>query len=268
MKSEAIQVQVLRLHHFDFIQPDFGRVFRIEENMADNTQVSANPTIATDEISGVHYQKVKQVFGASEEAYLVSESDPLPVSAKITNGTIELDLIDVSGVVSAPVAIVDEDGVPLVFSPDKTVTVTPTLDTNAYIAGDVMDGTVLSFADATTSATGSGHILRMTVIDKDDLGASGDFLVHFFGASVTPAPENDAHSLSDTDAGKYIGTIRTTSGTWEDHVNNQTVSVVPTPPIPFSLSSGTTLIGVMVAIDGQTRSASGVVINLYIGGRS
>jgi hypothetical protein len=181
-----------------------------------------------------------------------------------TDGDYEPLSTDENGQLRTATVIKDSSDNALSFAAPLVVSVTPTLDTSAYAAGDCMDTTILSFSGAAAVSGGSGHILRMTVIDDDDLGASGDFKVHFFESSVTPATENAAHSLSDGDADEYIGTISTESGTWQDHVNNQTVTVVCSPPIPYKLDSGTTLFGIPVAIDGQTHTASGLEIKLQL----
>lgn len=50
--------------------------------MADNLGYTpgAGATVATDEVAGIHYQLVKLVTGASNEAQPVSEAMPLPVA--------------------------------------------------------------------------------------------------------------------------------------------------------------------------------------------
>lgn len=49
--------------------------------MADNISVTAGTgtTVATDDIGGVHYQIVKQAYGALDAATLVSSASPFPV---------------------------------------------------------------------------------------------------------------------------------------------------------------------------------------------
>lgn len=51
--------------------------------MADNVAVSnaplANYTVATDDIGGIHYQRLKVVFGADGSAADVADTAPLPV---------------------------------------------------------------------------------------------------------------------------------------------------------------------------------------------
>jgi hypothetical protein len=160
--------------------------------------------------------------------------------------------------------LTDQNGEVVSLVAPVITSVVPTLDTSAVIAGDSMSTAVLQFANAAIDGTGSGHILRMTVIDDDDLGATADFLIHFFESSVTPATVNTAHSLSDGDADEYIDSISTADGTWRDHALNQTLTIRPSPPIPFKLDSGTTLYAVIVAVDGHTHTASGLEIKLQI----
>ena len=125
-----------------------------------------------------------------------------------------------------------------------------------------MDTTVLSFTSVVDVAAGSAHVLRMTVVDAADQGI--DMKLHLFGSSVTPATENAAHSLSDADAAKYLGTISTADGTWEDHTLNQTCTVIPAPPLAFKLASGTTLYGVLVSLGAGTYAADSIVISLQV----
>jgi hypothetical protein len=61
--------------------------------MADNTAQDGTSTIATDDIGGVHWQKVKVAFGASDTGTLVEAAVGLPVNVlDITPGTGATDL--------------------------------------------------------------------------------------------------------------------------------------------------------------------------------
>jgi len=46
--------------------------------MSDNTAQNGTSTVATDEIGGIHYQIVKNAFGALDTATLVSAANPFP----------------------------------------------------------------------------------------------------------------------------------------------------------------------------------------------
>lgn len=77
--------------------------------MADNVPITAGSgtPIATDEVGGAHYQKVKLAFGPLDTATLVSAADPLPVSVgtvTITGGLTDAQIratpLPVSGTVN------------------------------------------------------------------------------------------------------------------------------------------------------------------------
>lgn len=64
--------------------------------MADNIAVTAGTgtTIATEDVAGVHHQKVKLEFGGDGAATLVSSSDPLPVVGTVDLGATDNAVLD------------------------------------------------------------------------------------------------------------------------------------------------------------------------------
>ncbi len=84
------------------------------------------------------------------------------------------------------------------------VTATPTLDTLAYASGDCLDTTILTFSGAVGAAL-SGVVDTMVIADA--ALQSQPCELWLFNATVTPAAENAAHSISDADAAKCIGVI-------------------------------------------------------------
>lgn len=54
--------------------------------MADNTTSAAGPTVATDDIGGIHYQRMKSTWGADGTAVDTSAANPLPVRRSIDSG--------------------------------------------------------------------------------------------------------------------------------------------------------------------------------------
>jgi Na+/serine symporter len=79
--------------------------------MADNIAVTAGSgtTIATDDVGGVHHQKVKIEFGAADAATLVSATDPLPVghgkTLKIKTGSASATFTVVAAVTSKKIKV-------------------------------------------------------------------------------------------------------------------------------------------------------------------
>lgn len=61
--------------------------------MADNTTVAAGSTYATDDIGGVHYQRVKLTVGADGTAVDVSDTNRLPVRLLASNNRVERNFL-------------------------------------------------------------------------------------------------------------------------------------------------------------------------------
>jgi len=233
--------------------------------MTDNITIDngglADFETSTDYATSGHIQRVKLTYSADgDDTHIPADADGLLVNAGVVD--IGADVLALTSGTAIAVGIYDGTGAQITFAAPAVLSVTPTLDTSAYADADSMDTTVLSFANAAAVTGGTGHVLRMTIVDASDQGI--DMKLHLFSASVSPAAENAAHSLSDADAAKYIGTIITTSGTWQDHTLNQTCSVTPAPPIPYKLDSGTTLFGVLVSEGAGTYAADGVTIKLHV----
>lgn len=157
--------------------------------MADNltTQTSALATIpdasaiATDEIGGAHYQRMKQVLGP--------------------NGTATADWAG-RAIGSDGVGYIDPR--PMVSRLSATSSGLTTAST-AYTAGDQM-GAQMSWANAVRAAGLSSTILSATLLDKADVIAGGVDL-YLFDSSVTPAADNAAASFSDTDMESCVGVL-------------------------------------------------------------
>lgn len=106
-----------------------------------------------------------------------------------------------------------ENLVGLVGSPDTYLTLTPTLDTSAYTAGDALfDATEL----ASVGRTSGGNVVlqSVTVMDKADqkLGIT----LYFFDRSVTFGTANNAPSISDADGFFYMGHVDIAAGDYDD----------------------------------------------------
>jgi hypothetical protein len=85
------------------------------------------------------------------------------------------------------------------------VSATPTLDTNAYAAGDEM-GTVLTFTGFARGMVGSSKIAWGMATDK--AGQSVDFKLHLFTASPsTDSSDNGALDFADSSLVNYLCTV-------------------------------------------------------------
>lgn len=152
--------------------------------MADNLSVTAG-NVATDEIGGAHYQRVKIAHGADGSATDTSSVSPLPIAQ-----TGELP----SG----------ENQIGRTSSHSVQKDVTLTLSTSAYAAGDLLADTQL--VDGALRVTdGTGMLISLTLIDKDN--QQDPLTVYFLNANVSFGTENSAPSISDTDALKILGFV-------------------------------------------------------------
>jgi len=143
----------------------------------------------------------------------------------------------------------------------KITSVTPTLDTSAYADGDTLfDDTAISACLRTDDGTGT--ITSVTLIDKDDQKQGVDLF--FFDANLTTfGTANAAPSISDSDAGNFLGWVRIAAA---DYIDVGGVSIAQIPcSIPVKGVSGTDDIYVAGMSRGTgTYTASGMVIRVAI----
>jgi hypothetical protein len=110
----------------------------------------------------------------------------------------------------------------LAGSPDFVVSVTPTLDTNAYAAGDLLfDSTEIA---AAVRANGGTAILQsITMLDKADQGV--DMTLVFANAATDFGTLNAAPDPDDTESGTVIGHVAVFSGDYVDLGANRVACV-------------------------------------------
>lgn len=96
------------------------------------------------------------------------------------------------------------DGDVTITSPDVVITVTPTLDTNAYASGDLLfDATEVATAVRTNG--GAAILQSVTVIDKADQKVA--FTLGFANAATDFGTLNSAPDPDDTEAATVIGWV-------------------------------------------------------------
>jgi hypothetical protein len=233
--------------------------------MADNVAISpgAGVTIATDDVGGVQYQRVKLDFGGDGVAVplitaidsAVGATDPV-----IGAGHKRVDtLAALTPAASdwAP-AQIDAQGALWARRPAfLVVSATPTLDTAIYASGDSLHTAVISFASAVRLSGGAGRVRKVLVIDKDLQSAAGELWL--FSATVTPAAANAAHSISDGDAALCVGVIP--FGTYYASALNS-ISIAN---VEVAINcAATTLFGILVTRGTPTYTAAGLTVALHI----
>lgn len=209
--------------------------------MTDNVAITAGTgtTIATDEVSDVHYQRVKLVDGTlgntgaiAGDATYGLDVDPTRLPAG------EIHLGEVGGKTLLPA-------------------ITFSLDTNAYASGDLLADTQV-LASALRVADGTGLLVSAMLVDADDQGVAFD--VYILQANTSMGSENSAPSISDANAtAAILGFFSVATTDWKDLGGCKVANINPLC-IPVKAASGTTSLYVAI-VNGTgtpTFSASGI----------
>lgn len=192
--------------------------------MADNVAVTAGSgtTVATDDVSGVHYQYVKIADGTADSTTKLKIAAE---DAAHSSGDTGIQALAVRKDTAAALAGTDGDYAPLevdatgrlhvaagatenviglVGASDIVVTVTPTLDTSAYASGDLLFDSTEAAAAART--TGGATLLEsVTIIDKADQKVA--FTLVFANAATDFGTANSAPNPDDTETATIVGHV-------------------------------------------------------------
>lgn len=94
---------------------------------------------------------------------------------------------------------------------------TLTLDTGAYVAGDVLADTQI-IENIVRIQSGTGIIHSVTILDKSDQAQSLDLV--FLRSNVSIGTENSPVSVSDTNADEILGVVEVDASDYVDLVNS------------------------------------------------
>jgi hypothetical protein len=184
--------------------------------LSDNVSITAGSgtSIATDDVSGTHYQVVKQAVGVADDATRIGHKEDDAHNSG-DGGIVALvvrdDALAAGGLVST-----DGDYAPLLVDAQgrqwvrpapvqMRIQVTPTISTSAYTSGDCIGG-LMTFANAARISGGSGIIQSILVLDKTQAQRAAMDLL-FFDRSVTVAGDNAAVAMSDADMAYCLGVV-------------------------------------------------------------
>lgn len=201
--------------------------------MADNVAITAGSgtTIATDDIGGVHYQRVKLVNGTLDDSTaIVGDAQGLWV---LPRRDLQRISVQSSGLTTA---------------------------STAYTAGDQV-GAQFTFANAARASGGSGMIVGCTLISAAvNIGAYDLVLTD---SSITLAADNAVWAVSDADALKTVGAIQM-GGTFQS--TNNRFSQSYSMAMPYVCSGGTSLFGSLITRLGHTffAAATDLQVILYV----
>lgn len=200
--------------------------------MADNVAITAGSgtAIATDDVSGVHYQRMKLVDGA------LDGTDAIPGSAA-------------RGMTVDPRPFIQS------FVQTPTVSTTP-----AYTAKDAIGG-LLTFASVARDSGGAFTLRSVMITDKAQQMSDLDLIL--FNATIAAPTDNAVFAPTDAEALTIIGVVPIGAGHYADLSTN---SVAVRHDLQISgVLAGTSLFGVLVARGTPTYAAtSDIVVTLGI----
>lgn len=205
--------------------------------MSDNVAITAGAgtNIATDDISGVHYQMMKLVDGTLDSTTVVKAS---------------------------ALGLFVEAHSPFVHS---AVEIIRPANTTAYATKDAISDsatspTILTFINCARSSGGSGYITKARMM-TDQAANTSAFRLHLYDATLSGVNDNAAQTVLYTNRASYQGYIDFPYAATDG--SDTATSQATQPPFPF-VASGTSLFGMLETINGFT-PASGQKFYIQLG---
>jgi hypothetical protein len=123
------------------------------------------------------------------------------IAAKLqANSGVDIGDVDVLSIAAGS----NEIGAVIVHCPDIVVSVTPTVDTSAYGAGDLLFDSA-EIANAVRANGGTAILQSITMLDKADQGVAMTLVL--LNANTDMGAANSAPDPDDTEAGTIIGHV-------------------------------------------------------------
>lgn len=204
--------------------------------MADDIAISAGvgTTVATDDVAGRHFQRIKLHTGEDGSAEPLGDTD---------KGTARALWVDNRSV--TPRKQVSSAGL--------------TTAATAYVANDQL-GTILEFTNAVRDSGGSGQIVSATLLDKAKIVGAVD--LYLFDRSVTLAADNAVADQSDADMMFCLGVLRFPAPLT---ATSNGISTIETSGLGIACNA-TSLFGALVTRSGHTffGAVGDLVVSLLI----
>lgn len=223
--------------------------------MADNVAITAGSgtTIATDDVSSVHYQKVKPYAStdgtevpftrAEDAAHTDGDHGVLALAVRNYAGA------GTDGDYSALSTTSDGNLRTAMHKDQLRIAVQSgglTTASTAYVAGDQV-GTQFTLANAARASGGSGVITSVLLTNANDI--IGAYDVVFFRASVTVASDNAAFSISAADTRSVVAVVPLASAV---DLGSGRVAQALNIAVPYDCSGGTSLYAALICRAGHT----------------
>lgn len=142
--------------------------------------------------------------------------------------------------------------------PARQRSVTLSLDTSIYAAGDVLAATQ-EITEAVRARGFSSVLDQITVLDKDDQTAA-DMTFVFFSANVALGTENAAPNISDLNAEKVLGVVKVVAADFVD-VGGAKIGTKSNIKLLVTPDDGTSIFFGVITAGTPTQTAAGIVVN-------
>lgn len=235
----------------------------IEAAVEGTLTVSGSVTVSSAPTTAITAAALPLPSGAATAAAQTTQTGHLATLAgTVADGQVQADIVaalpagdnNIGDVDIASIAA-GENLIGLVGTADVLLESTPTLDTAAHTAGDVLVAET-EIANAVRVSGGRVVLNTLLIVDKDDQGAA--LTVHFFDRTVTFGTRNNAPSISDADAGYFMGHVDVAAADYKDlgGVKVATLKSIALGPIK---ANATSLYYAAVTNGTPTHTASGLV---------
>jgi len=211
--------------------------------MADNVPITAGSgtDIATDDVSGVHYQKVKLAYGAADAATLVESAAPLPVTVPAGASSIGKaeDVAHASGDVGVMALAVRDDTLDARSGTEGDYEPLHTGATGALWVEDVNAGAIKTAVQAVANSTSSNK-MQTDIVSALPAGTNNIGAVDVLSLPALPAGTNAIGKLA-ANSGVDIGDVDVTSlpvafNTGTRSATTQRVTIATDDVVPASQS--------------------------------
>jgi hypothetical protein len=141
------------------------------------------------------------------------------------------------------------------------LTLTLSLDTNAYASADVLAATQ-ELANAVRVSAGTGIIQSIRLNDKDDQGGALELV--FLKTNVALGTENAAVSITDANADQIIGIVKVASSDYVDVGGAQIVTKTNVGLAIEAAAGATSIYVAAISRDTKTYTAAGITLMIGI----
>lgn len=151
-----------------------------------------------------------------------------------------------------------------IMEPVKVLSATPTLDTNAYAAGDCM-GTKMTFDLSSWRDRRGGLVQSVTLVDLAKQSIAHDLIVFDSDPSATTFTDNAALDIHDSDAAKVVAVIPiVTYVALNDSSIGYAANLARPFRLPLASDATLALYGILRSGGAPTYGASDITVRLGV----